>query len=131
MQENSGPPRVLTNNALVTPNANNRPRLSLQCVTNSTRSDDSNAVPVGDVIATDSSLLTAGTTYNNQIEVAIGSVAHGYLSIFNLASSAYIDTSSQGVYTCRVYDDNDNLLLFNIGIYPTGFNSESSSSIYI
>ena len=35
------------------------------------------------------------------------------------------------MYTCQVYDANDDIQLFNIGIYPNGFNSECSSFTYI
>ena len=130
LQENSGPPRVLTNNALITPStASSGSRLRLQCVSNSTRSASSGASSVGDVIVSDGFAVAIGGTYNNQVHIGLKSGAHGYLRVLNTVSGPMldpIDASSQGVYTCQVYDANDNVLLINFGIYPNGFNSESS-----
>ena len=41
-------------------------------------------------------------------------------------SEPTITSSDQGVYTCRMPDENEMLVDVNVGIYPYGFNSEYS-----
>ena len=130
LQENSGVPRVLTNNALVTPSngAIGNFHLRLQCISNSSRT----GMTVGNVISYDGSILMIGED-NSQVYVGLDGSHSGRLQVFNEAGQTHIpiDSTRQGVYTCQVYDANDNLLQFNIGIYPNGFNSESSRTIDI
>ena len=35
-----------------------------------------------------------------------------------------ITAADQGIYTCTVNDSNDGQVVINIGLYPSGFNSE-------
>ena len=32
--------------------------------------------------------------------------------------------SDQGIYTCTIPDSNDNTFVFNVGLYPNGFNGK-------
>ena len=45
----------------------------------------------------------------------------GALRITTVSS---LPPTSQGIYTCIIPDSNSNMLIFNIGLYPTGFNGE-------
>ena len=123
VQENSGGPHVLVNNGVVTPNtATYGRRLRVQCVSNSTTRDHSTPeLTIGDVIGIDGNPINIGTN-NGQVFVERAIV--GRLRVFNREWLPPIDSSRQGVYTCRMFDANDVMQLFNIGIYPNGFNSE-------
>ena len=118
-QFHSGTPHVLLNNGLVTPGTtwpyNNR--LQILCVSNSTMRSESD---LGDVIGLDG-LPIALRTDNGQIRVGLTGMQ---LRIQNPSWLPPIDSSRQGVYTYQVFDANNVMQLFNIGIYPNGFNSE-------
>ena len=128
VQENSGEPRVLTNNALVTP-AN--PAIAgfhfrLQCISNSSLTT---GMAVGNVISYNDDTLEIG---DNNGQVSLELAGRSRLLLVNREQSQPpISSTTQGIYTCQVRDANDNLLQFNIGIYPNGFKSESSKTIGI
>ena len=42
-----------------------------------------------------------------------------------LESSSLLPTRTQGIYTGTIYDSNRKIFVFNVGLYPTGFNGIS------
>ena len=82
---------------------------------------------VGNVISNNDDTLEIGED-NDQVSLELAGRSR-LLLVNREQSQSPISSTRQGVYTCQVYDANDNLLQFNIGIYPNGFNSESSKSI--
>ena len=79
---------------------------------------------VGNVISYNDATLEIG---ENNGEVFVELTARSRLLLVNREESrSPISSTTQGIYTCQVRDANDNLLQFNIGVYPYGFNSEFS-----
>ena len=80
---------------------------------------------VGNVISYSDDTLEINET-NGEVFLELG--GRSRLLLVNRAESQS-PIGSTGIYTCQVRDANDNLLQFNIGLYPNGFDSESSKTI--
>ena len=80
------------------------------CVSNSSQSD------VGEITGLDGNTLTSGSGWhvNNALNVP------GFIR----ATNAAFTVVDQGIYTCTIRDSNDNVMVFNVGLYPTAFNGE-------
>ena len=48
----------------------------------------------------------------------------GVLNFITISSSTSLQPSSQGIYTGTIPDSNNNMFVFNVGLYPTGFNGK-------
>ena len=48
----------------------------------------------------------------------------GVLHLTTISSSSSLQPSSQGIYTGTIPDSNSNMFVFNVGLYPTGFNGK-------
>ena len=84
---------------------------------------------VGNVISYNDDTLEIG---DNNGQVFLELAGRSCLLLVNREQlQSPISSTRQGIYTCQVRDANDNLLQFNIGIYPNGFDSESSETIGI
>ena len=80
------------------------------CVSNSSQPDE------GEITGLDGTTLTSGSDWN----VDNGANVPGFIRATNTAFTA----SDQGIYTCTISDDNGNVMVFNVGLYPTAFNGE-------
>ena len=74
---------------------------------------------VGELIGLDGSVVNS----NNFFDII--NPQPGELEVINIAGTHVAFTSSeQGVYTCRIPLQSGEIREINIGIYPSGFNSE-------
>ena len=83
--------------------------IRLVCVSNSSQSN------VGEITGRDGNTLS-GSGWN----VHSGDNIPGFIRATKNAFTA----SDQGIYTCTISDDNDNVMVFNVGLYPTAFSGE-------
>ena len=100
--------RPIANNGLIIASSNDR--LRLVCVSNSSQPD------VGEITGLDGNTPTSGSGW----VVDNGGNVPGFIRASNTAFTA----SDQGIYTCTISDDNDNVMIFNVGLYPTAFSGE-------
>ena len=100
--------RPIANNGLIIANSNSDIRLV--CVSNSSQSD------VGEITGLDGNTLTTGSGWH----VNNGGNVPGFIRATNTAFTA----TDQGIYTCIISDNNGNVMVFNVGLYPTTFNGE-------
>ena len=77
-------------------------------------------IGVGELIGLDDSPVIA----NNFFEFPTPLVGGGLIVENTVGSADPLPTSEQGVYTCRMPLEGGGEREINIGIYPTGFNSE-------
>ena len=100
----------IANNGLIVSGSDG---LLMDCVSNSSQSG------VGMITGLDGNQLPTGTT--------------GVLYVINpyerpgvrrLQSVSTFTAAEQGIYTCSIPDNNDNLFTFNFGLYPSGFTGE-------
>ena len=80
------------------------------CVSNSSQPD------VGVITGLNETTLTSGSGW----DVNNGGNVPGFIRATNYAFTA----SDQGIYTCTINDDNGNVMVFNVGLYPTAFSGE-------
>ena len=80
------------------------------CVSNSSQPD------VGVITGLDGNTLTSGSGW----DVNNGGNVPGFIRATNTAFT----TTDQGIYTCIISDSNGNVIVFNVGLYPTTFNGE-------
>ena len=80
------------------------------CVSNSSQSDE------GEITGLDGNTLTSGSGW----AVDNGANVPGFIRATNNDFTA----SDQGIYTCTISDDNGNVMVFNVGLYPTAFSGE-------
>ena len=52
----------------------------------------------------------------------------GVLRLYTHSTQSPITAADQGIYTCTVPDSNGGQVVINIGLYPSGFNSELSTT---
>ena len=93
--------------------------LRLLCVSNSSQSG------VGAITANSGSKLSTGAA--GIWNVAYPSNRPGVLRLHNRIVSTVpmlLTASDQGIYTCAIPDDNGNDFIFNVGLYPYGFNGK-------
>ena len=87
---------------------------------------DSMSANVGQFIGLD------GTALNSNSFFAIARPQPGEITIENtVGSQSALTASQQGVYTCRIPLQSGVMREFNIGMYPSGFNSELLRQIII
>ena len=80
------------------------------CVSNSSQPD------VGVITGLDGNTLTSGSGWD---------VNHGdNLPGFIRATKRLMTAADQGIYTCNISDTKGNVLVFNVGLYPTAFSGE-------
>ena len=90
--------------------------LRLDCVSNSSQSG------VGMVTTPDGAILSIG--YNAGIfRLANPSSRPGVLRLQTRFGSS-MTASDQGIYTCTIPDSNGKTFVFNVGLYPNGFNGK-------
>ena len=82
--------------------------IRLACASNSSQPDE------GEITGLDGNTLTSGWNVHD------GDNIPGFIRATNTAFTA----SDQGIYTCTINDDNGNIMIFNVGLYPTTFNGE-------
>ena len=118
--DDSVPTGALPNNGIVIAlAATSGNRISFQCRSGSTNSG------VGDIIGLDGNALPfdlsgAGVTFN------IRQLSPATVSVRNcVANEDDLTADDNGVYTCRIPDESGTIVDVNIGVYATGFNSES------
>ena len=80
------------------------------CVSNSSQPD------VGMITGLDGNTLTSGSGWG----VDNAANVPGFIRATNNDFTA----SDQGIYTCTISDDNGNVMVFNVGLYPTEFSGE-------
>ena len=100
--------RPIANNGLII--ARSDDDIRLVCVSNSSQPN------VGMITGRDGNTLTSG----NGWFVNRGGNIPGYIRATNNDFTA----NDQGIYTCTINDDNGNVMVFNVGLYPTGFSGE-------
>ena len=71
---------------------------------------------MGEITGLDGNTLTSGSAW----DVDNGANIPGFIRSTNTAFTA----RDQGIYTCTISDDNDNVMVFNVGLYPTAFSGE-------
>ena len=71
---------------------------------------------MGEITGLDGSTLTSGSGW----DVNNGANVPGFIRATNTAFTA----SDQGIYTCTISGSNDNVMVFNVGLYPIAFNGE-------
>ena len=116
--DSSVPTGALTNNGIVVATTSNE--FQFQCRSGYTVYDpslaefiglDGNVISIGDIGGLDVS--------NNPDPLAMQPSA---LCVED--TSAPLTAEEEGVYTCRMRDENNNVVEVNVGIYRNGFNSE-------
>ena len=81
---------------------------------------DSMSGNVGDFIGPDGTPLTSNSFFD------IARRQPGEISMENrVGSKNALTASQQGVYTCRIPKQSGEIGYINVGVYPSGFNSES------
>ena len=100
--------RPIANNGLII--ARSDDNIRLVCVSNSSQSG------VGEITGLDGNTLTSGSGWF----VNRGANVPGFIRATNAAFTA----SDRGIYTCTISDNNDNVMVFNVGLYPTAFSGE-------
>ena len=116
MQLFRGSPRGnLPNNGLViSDDPNSSFRLRLFCRSDSMSSN------VGQFIGLDGTTALTSNSF-----FAIAHPQRGELTVHNIVGSqSALTASQQGVYTCRIPLQSGQVKELNVGIYPSGFNSE-------
>ena len=71
---------------------------------------------MGEITGLDGTTLTSG----NGWFVNRGGNVPGFIR----ATTSTFTASDQGIYTCTISDDNGNVMVFNVGLYPTAFSGE-------
>ena len=94
--------------------------LLLNCASNSSQSG------VGMITGLDGNTLPIGNT--GVWRVANPASRPGVLRLQTTSSSS-ITAADQGIYTCTIPDSDDNQFTINVGLYPSGFMSESQLSV--
>ena len=100
--------RPIANNGLII--ANSDDNIKLACVSNSSQPI------VGEITGRYGNTLTSGSGWF----VNRGGSIPGFIRATNNAFTA----TDQGIYTCTISDHNDNVMVFNVGLYPTAFSGE-------
>ena len=93
--------------------------LILYCVSNSSQSG------LGTITTNSGSELNIGVTDN--WNVAYPSNRPGVVRLRNKIVDnmpKLLTSSDQGIYKCNISDDNGNDFIFNVGLYPYGFNGK-------
>ena len=103
--------RRIANNGLIIANSSNSIRLV--CVSNSSQPD------VGVITGLDGNALTSGSGW----DVNNGGDVPGFIRATNTAFTV----DNQGIYTCTISYNNGNVMVFNVGLYPTAFSGECVS----
>ena len=104
------------NNGLVRPIASTNPdarRLRFFCRSDSTMRN------VGELIGLGGTAITT----NDVLEINTNRVG-GELEVVNFVGSNDVTSNEQGVYTCRIPLQSEDIREINIGIYPNAFNCE-------
>ena len=112
----SGFPRPIANNSLIVSATDG---LRLYCVSNSSQSG------VGTITASNVDTLNIGS--NGIWNVAYPNNRPGFLRLHNRILSGgpmLLTTTTQGIYTCTIPDDDGNDITLNVGLYPIDFNSK-------
>ena len=67
-----------------------------------------------------------GRTQSNGGNVGVWQVATPLSrpGVFFIFTSISLPSTSQGIYTATIPDSNNNMLTFNVGLYPNGFDGE-------
>ena len=105
--------RPIANNGLII--ANSESRIRLVCVSNSSQNN------VGLITGPDGNTLTA---LNSGWTVHRGNFP-GFIG----ATKATMTADDQGIYRCNISDSNGNIMVFNVGLYPTEFSGESIEAV--
>ena len=50
---------------------------------------------------------------------------------FRTQTTSPFTASDQGIYTCNIRDNNDNYISLNVGLYPSTFNGELTSTVIV
>ena len=112
---NGVPKGSFPNNSLVSVNATDTQfRLRLFCRSDSVRDN------VGKLIGLDGNPIDSHSN-------SFFNISHpqpGELSVVNKSSFTDLPAGEQGVYTCRIPLQSEEMKEINIGIYPSGFTSE-------
>ena len=108
-------PGPIANNSLIVSATDG---LRLFCVSNSTLT----GAGVGNVALSD------GSTHSHDTTIGIWRVQNpstrpGVLRL-QTRGGMTVTASDQGIYTCTIPDSNDNTFVFNVGLYPNGFNGK-------
>ena len=116
--DRSVPTGALPNNSLIISN-NATATLRLRFVCRSTSSYSN----VGQLLGLDGSEVSTASLFT------ILSIQVGTLDVQNNDGHPALMSVDQGVYTCRLPDETGEAVDVNIGIYPSGFNSECNKGI--
>ena len=84
--------------------------IRLVCVSNSSHPG------VGEITGLDGKKLTSGSGWF----VNKGGNIPGFIH----ATKPLFTATDQGIYTCTISDGNRNVMVFNVGLYPTTFSGE-------
>ena len=111
--DHSVPTGALPNNSLIiADNATATLRLHFVCRSTSSSSG------VGQLLGLDGGAVSTGSLFT------ILSVQVGTVDVQNNDGHPALTAVEQGVYTCRLPDESGEAVEVNVGIYPSGFNSE-------
>ena len=105
--------RPIANNGLIVSGSNDEQRL--YCV--------SSQSALGVITGLDGNTLPMGSS--GIWTVNSPSSRPGVLQLRTVSLTA----ADQGIYTCTVPDSNDNQIVINVGLYPTGFSGERKYSV--
>ena len=107
--------RPIANNGLILSSTNNG--ILLDFISNSSQSG------VGVVTVVYGNTLSS-TSYSDVWRIHNPFSRPGVVRLETVSSSPSLQPSSQGIYTGTIPDSNNNMFVFNVGLYPTGFNGK-------
>ena len=118
--DGSVPTGALPNNGIVIAlAATSGNRISFQCRSGSTGTD------VGDIIGLDGNALPIDSSGVTTGGLNVRRASPASVFVLNRQSEPALTAAEAGVYTCRIPDESGTIVDVNIGVYETGFNSES------
>ena len=118
---NNVPIGTLTDNGIVVALSSGDRRFQFQCRSGSRTIDTDNVQFIG--VDGDIPHSTDGTDTGG-LTVLTGTLHPSVLLIRNPSSLPELSAGEEGVYTCRMLDENGDTVEVNVGIYRNGFNSE-------
>ena len=95
--------------------------LRLECVSNSSQSG------VGMITGLDGNALPFDTM-TGVLRLTNPFSRPGLLRLQTRTAPSSLPDTHQGIYTCTIPDSDDNQVVINVGLYPSGFNGELYSA---
>ena len=119
---NNVPIGTLTDNGIVVALSSGDTTFRFQCRSGTRTIDRQNDQFIG-LDGSELAHSESGTDHG-ALRVSTGSVHPSVLVIRSTSSLPALSAEEEGVYTCRMLDENGDTVEVNVGIYRNGFNSE-------